>query len=135
MGTVVVVGLGPAGPDLISAATVDEIGRNPTRFLRTRRHPAASAVPDAESFDDIYDTAETLRDVYRRIVDTVVAAAAEHGEVLYAVPGSPFVAERTVVLLRERHDVAVHVLPALSFLDLAWAALGVDPLDTGVRLV
>ena len=27
------------------------------------------------------------------------------------------------------------VLPALSFLDLAWAALGIDPLAVGVRLV
>ena len=26
-------------------------------------------------------------------------------------------------------------MPALSFLDLAWAALGVDPLAAGVRLV
>jgi tetrapyrrole methylase family protein/MazG family protein len=42
------------------------------------------------------------------------------------------------VLLRARADdgdVAISVLPALSYLDLAWAALGVDPLASGVRLV
>ena len=34
-----------------------------------------------------------------------------------------------------RRRVEVTVLPALSFLDLAWAALGIDPLAEGVRLV
>ena len=44
-------------------------------------------------------------------------------------------AERTVDLLRADGRVEVTALPALSFLDLAWAALGVDPLAEGVRLV
>ena len=55
--------------------------------------------------------------------------------VVYAVPGSPLVAERSVELLRADDRVDVTVLPALSFLDLAWAALGVDPLAAGVRLM
>jgi tetrapyrrole methylase family protein/MazG family protein len=61
-----------------------------------------------------------------------------HGEVVYAVPGSPLVAERTVVLLQERAATGVidlAVLPALSFAELVWARLGVDPLAAGVRLV
>ncbi|HEY1279063.1 MAG TPA: nucleoside triphosphate pyrophosphohydrolase, partial [Acidimicrobiales bacterium] len=41
----------------------------------------------------------------------------------------------TVELLRADGRVAVTVLPALSYLDLAWGALGVDPLAAGVRLV
>ena len=53
---------------------------------------------------------------------------------VYAVPGSPLVAERTVDLLRADGRVDVTALPALSFLDLAWAALGIDPLAEGVRL-
>jgi tetrapyrrole methylase family protein/MazG family protein len=51
------------------------------------------------------------------------------------VPGSPFVAERTVELLRADARVAVEALPALSFLDLVWARLGVDPVAAGVRVV
>ena len=57
------------------------------------------------------------------------------GEVLYAVPGSPLVAERTVELLRADGRVEVEVVPGLSFLDLAWARLAIDPLAAGVRLV
>ena len=54
------------------------------------------------------------------------------------MPGSPLVAERTVTLLRERAtagDLELVVEPALSYLDLAWEALGIDPLAAGVRLV
>jgi tetrapyrrole methylase family protein/MazG family protein len=45
------------------------------------------------------------------------------------------VAERTVELLRADDRVELTVVPAPSFLDLAWAALGIDPLSEGVRLV
>jgi len=31
--------------------------------------------------------------------------------------------------------VDLTIVPALSFLDLAWERLGIDPLDAGVRLV
>lgn len=132
---VVVVGLGPAGADLLTAGTVAALERVPHRFLRTRRHPAAEAVADATSFDDLYETAESFELVYASIVEAVVAAATEHGEVLYAVPGSPVVAERAVELLLADVRVEVDVLPALSFLDLAWARLGVDPVALGARLV
>jgi tetrapyrrole methylase family protein / MazG family protein len=51
------------------------------------------------------------------------------------VPGSPAVAERTVELLLADGRVAVDVLPAMSFADLAWVRLGIDPVERGVRLV
>lgn len=132
------VGLGPAGPDLVTSATTAAITRIAVRFLRTTRHAAASVVEPAESFDDVYEQATSLEEVYRAIVDRLVAAADEHQEVLYAVPGSPAVAERTVALLHEEAKagrIELDVLPAMSFADLAWARLGVDPVDLGVRLV
>ena len=103
--------------------------------MRTTRHPSASLVDGAGSFDDVYETGSSLEAVYAQIVEALVGAAATSGEVLYAVPGSPSVAERTVELLRDDDRVEVEVLPALSFLDLVWARLGVDPLAAGVRLV
>jgi tetrapyrrole methylase family protein/MazG family protein len=133
--TVVVVGLGPAGPDLLTTAAVDALASIPNRYLRTTRHPAALAVSDAVSFDPVYESAASLDDVYAGIVDALAEAAAEHGTVLYAVPGSPLVAERTVELLRADSRVDVRLVPALSFLDLAWAAIDVDPVAEGVRMV
>jgi tetrapyrrole methylase family protein / MazG family protein len=133
--TVVVVGLGPAGPELLTTAAVEALASTSHRYLRTTRHPAAIAVEGAVSFDSVYESAASLDDVYAGIVDALAEAAAEHGTVVYAVPGSPLVAERTVELLRDDKRVDVRLVPALSFLDLAWAALGVDPVAQGVRCV
>lgn len=135
-----VVGLGPGGPELITAETRKLISGAGTVYLRTTRHPAAAAFPGATSFDDRYESESTFDDVYRAIVADLVAAAHRSGTVVYAVPGSPVVAERTVCLLREdaavvSGEVTVVVHPALSFLDVAFTRLGVDPVTTGVRIV
>jgi tetrapyrrole methylase family protein/MazG family protein len=132
---VVVAGLGPAGPDLLTAGTLAALDTIPHRYLRTRRHPAAAAVPDAVDFDHLYESEPSFEAVYAAIVEAVVAGAVDHGEVLYAVPGSPVVAERAVELLVADPRCEVAVLAALSFLDLAWARLAVDPVALGARLV
>jgi tetrapyrrole methylase family protein/MazG family protein len=133
--TVVVVGLGPGDHRYVTAHTLATIDSTPKRYLRTARHPSAHLVPGAESFDHVYDQADTFADVYATIAEQLVAAATEHGEVLYAVPGSPLVLERTVRLLRADRRIECRVLPAMSFLDLAYARLGIDPVEAGVRLV
>lgn len=138
MGTPVVdvVGLGPGGPDLVTAGTLAVLASGRPTYLRTTRHPAASVVPaGATSFDRRYEQAESIDEVYRGIVDELVAGASEHGSVVYAVPGSPVVAEHTVELLLAEDRVRTVVHPALSFLDLTWSRLGVDPVELGVRLV
>ncbi|MEO1064607.1 MAG: MazG family protein [Actinomycetota bacterium] len=135
MSRVVVVGLGPADADLITPATAALIAAAEHRFLRTRRHPAAAVVDGATTFDDVYDSADSFDEVYATIVERLVAAATEHGEVLYAVPGSPRVLERSVEQLLDDDRVETVVHPAMSFLDVVWARLGIDPVETGVRLV
>ena len=132
--TVVVGGLGPAGPEMVTKSVLDAVADAPAVFLRTTRHPAAASF-EGESFDALYESAADMDEVYAGVVEALVAAATEHGSVLYLVPGSPLVAERSVALLRADPRVEVRVLPAMSFLDLAWDRLGVDPLDAGVRLV
>jgi tetrapyrrole methylase family protein / MazG family protein len=131
---VTVVGLGPAGAELLGPGVAETMARARRAFVRTARHPAASAFDWAGSFDHLYESADTFDEVYAGIVDDLVAAAREGGDVAYAVPGSPLVAERTVDLLRQDERVDVIVVPALSFLDLAWSRLAIDPLDEGVRL-
>ena len=132
---VVVVGLGPGDVDLLTIGSRDALERIPTRFVRTTRHPAARIIPDAESFDAVYEAGTALDAVYRSIADRLAAAALEAGEVVYAVPGSPVVAEHTVELLLADERIDVELVPALSFLDLAWARLGIDPVGVGVRVV
>ena len=132
MPTVVVVGLGPGGPDLVTAETHALLDRYADRrWVRTTRHPAAASIGWSGSFDAVYESEPSLDAVYAAIVERLVSL----GDVLYAVPGSPAVAERTVDLLRADGRVTVEVRPAMSFLDLVWARLGVDPVAAGVRVV
>lgn len=136
-GRVVVVGLGPAGSELVVPLARTALQEAARAYARTSRHPAVADLAAAgitfETFDSLYDEGATLDAVYESIVDALCAAAEQYGEVCYAVPGSPSVAERTVAMLRER-DVDVEVVAGLSFADLAWARLGVDPID-GARVV
>ena len=141
-GRVVVVGLGPAGADLLLPAARTALAAAPVRYARTARHPAVAALAadglDLTPLDDRYETADDLDGVYRAIVAALLDAAAEHGEVAYAVPGSPALAERTVTLLREAAaagTVELTVVAGLSFADLAWTRLGVDPLEGLARVV
>ncbi|MYG93416.1 MAG: nucleotide pyrophosphohydrolase [Acidimicrobiia bacterium] len=139
MRRVIVVGLGPAGPELLTEQVRSAIRRTSRRFVRTNRHLAAEAVAPFESFDHVYEQAASLEEVYHTIVERLLAAS-EDEEVLYAVPGSPLVAERTVELLRvqaglAQGDLELEVLAGLSFWELAWERLGIDPLAAGVRLV
>ncbi|MBM3658169.1 MAG: MazG family protein [Actinobacteria bacterium] len=141
MTRVVVVGLGPAGADLLVPRARAEIERVAARYVRTARHPAVDELAadgmTFTAFDAVYDAADAIDDVYPRIVEALLGAAAEHGEVLYAVPGNPVVAERSVQLLHARAasgEVALTVVPGVSFAELAWAHVGVDPLG-GARVL
>ena len=129
------MGLGPGSHDHVTVETRNEIARATHRYLRTEVHPSADLVEGATTFDHLYDTADTFDDVYTEIAEALAAAAAEHGEVLYAVPGSPLVLERTVRHLLDRDDIECDLRPAMSFLDVAWARLGIDPVEAGARLV
>jgi tetrapyrrole methylase family protein/MazG family protein len=134
---VVVVGLGPAGADLLLPAARAALERVPIRFVRTARHPAvADLAADGvtlEALDLLYDTADDLDTVYAAIADRVVETARERGEILYAVPGSPTIAERSVELIRAA-GVDVELIPGISFVDLAWWRLDIDPMH-GARVV
>lgn len=137
---IIIVGLGPAGSDLLLPAARSAIERVPARYTRTTRHPCVEELQyeglQFSTFDGIYELEEYIASVYEKIVGILIDVARARGEVLYAVPGSPAVAETTVELLRSA-DVALEleVIPGLSFADLAWARLGVDPMHAGARVV
>lgn len=137
MGTITVVGLGPADESLVTDQTRVAIATASRRFVRTRQHRAAQIMPDAVAFDDEYDTGESFEAVYQAISERLIREAAQ-GDLLYAVPGSPLLLERSVELLRDAaalRRVKVEVLAAMSFLDIAWSRLGIDPVASGTRLV
>ena len=134
--TITICGLGPGASDLLTQRTSAILAGPEPLFLRTSRHPGAERFAvDAISFDPIYDSADSFAEVYRTISEALVEAAVANGRVTYCVPGSPLILERSVAQLRARHDVAIELVPAISFLDETWARLAVDPVEEGVRLI
>lgn len=145
-----VIGLGPGREGLVSAETLDVIDNSTVRIARTVQHPSIGLLNrptrcGSEDFtihycDDFYESLDTFDEVYTAIVELVVSEARQYGHVLYCVPGSARVAESTVERLEAlcascgHSDIEVVIHPALSFLDLTWVELGIDPVDVGVRI-
>ena len=135
-----VAGLGPGDAGLITRETWTRIGAAEHILLRTRIHPTVEALDAAEisyeTYDAFYEEADDFDLLYERIVDDLLTRVRE-SDVLYLVPGSPFVAERTVQLLRERaieEGIPLEILPAMSFLEIIFAAVGLDPVH-GLSIV
>lgn len=132
---VTVVGLGPGDPALLTLSAVRVIGQHGEAFLRTRRHPAVAGLPSSvrlESFDAVYDAAEDFAAVYSEIVARLIGLARRPEGVIYAVPGDACVGEASVGLLRQaaaQAGLPFTIIPGVSFLEPALAALGLDALD------
>ncbi len=133
---ITIVGLGPAAMNLVPQGTVNLLRSARLVILRTGRHPAAeelsAAGVNATTCDDLYETKATFEEVYAAVVQRVLSAATD-GPVVYAVPGDPLVAERTVqgLLAAARADkkLNIQVIPALGALNMILARLQLDPGD------
>ena len=118
-----IVGLGPAGLDQLSLGAYKAILEADELYVRTAHHPAVEEIQRPFfSFDSLYDEAENFEDLYQEIASRLVEISKEK-DIVYAVPGSPYVAERSVELLLEEDP---RVFPGASFLDVVCGALGID---------
>lgn len=138
-----VLGLGTGDEDRLTLGCFKKLKSGAPLYLRTDRHPMVELLRRNDihfaSFDDVYEAEATFERVYERIADRLIELARQQaeGELLYAVPGHPMVAERTVQLLRERCPAAGVVLAmegGESFLDEAFLRFGFDPIE-GFRLL
>ena len=140
MGSITIVGLGPGPFGCLSLETWDVIRQAPKLLLRTAVHPTVedlrSRGVNFTSYDTFYDQGEDFDSVYRAIADDVIEQA-RVADVVFAVPGSPMVAEKTVGLIREAAvavGLPIVVLPGMSFFELLCNRLGIDP-QQGLTLV
>ncbi|WP_438435235.1 nucleoside triphosphate pyrophosphohydrolase [Gorillibacterium sp. sgz500922] len=141
--TLTVIGLGSGDENQLTIGIWKKLQAADRLYLRTARHPVVAFLQEHgiafESFDAVYDKHGDFSAVYDEIAETLLAAAeaADGGELLYAVPGHPSVAERTTVLLRRQaaeRGLAFEVLGGESFLDQAFLRFGFDPVE-GFQLV
>lgn len=134
---ITIIGLGPGSLDRVPKP-MRTLLLDPDCVLvvRTERHPAAeelARIRAVVSCDDLYETADSFDDVYEAITRRVIEHS-NHGQVVYAVPGSPMVGEFAVrKILQSEHDV--EVIPGESFVDAVLAEVGYDPLDRGLQIL
>ena len=133
---ITVVGLGPGRFGLITLESWQTMQAAAHLVLRTRIHPTVAEIEKRgltfSSYDGFYEEAPDFETLYRPIAEDLLRRATEQGDLVYAVPGSPLVAERTVVLLRElakETDTAVDILPGMSFVEVMYTRLGIDPIE------
>lgn len=134
MGEIKVIGLGPGRAGLITREAWELMTHAETLVLRTAIHPTVAALREAglsfTTYDGFYEQAPDFEALYRAIAADLVRRAAAGASIVYAVPGSPLVAERTVVLLRESaaaQGVPLTILPGMSFVEVLYTRLGIDP--------
>ncbi|NNN20088.1 MAG: MazG family protein [Acidimicrobiaceae bacterium] len=146
MGRIVVGGLGPGAIPIIDGRIWEIIGEVTEVVFRTDVHPGVAASrseiagrnPSVNftTFDPLYERAGSFETLYREMSDALLALAqTTPGVVLYLVPGSPLVGEKSVDLLRESDQGFVEIIPGVSFLELVWSALGIDPFGSGVTMI
>lgn len=135
MGSITIVGLGPGRAGLITREVWQLLQEADALLLRTAVHPTVAELERAgirfDSYDGFYEQAESFEVLYAAIAEDVVRRGAEK-DIVYAVPGSPLVAERTVVLIRslaEQKGVRLTILPGMSFMEVLYTQLGIDPID------
>lgn len=138
MGKITIVGLGPGDSRLITMGAWQALnGAGPGRlFLRTAKHPSVAYLVEQgvpfTSFDWVYEEKGTFEQVYQTIADTIAKEASRGQDLVYAVPGSPLVAEQTVQLIRSQarlKGLAVEVQPGMSFLEALYTRLDIDPIQ------
>jgi tetrapyrrole methylase family protein/MazG family protein len=135
--TLTIIGLGPGHIDDLTRRAWQIIESAPVVYLRTAQHPCVRDLPAiCISFDDVYESIADFAAVYEEIV-TRVLDKARAGDVVYAVPGDPLVAESTVIKLRARakmENIPVEIVNGISFVEPALKLLGIDALD-GLQLL
>ncbi|GAB4506425.1 MAG: nucleoside triphosphate pyrophosphohydrolase [Anaerolineales bacterium] len=130
----IIVGLGPGDPKLLTLEAQDVLTRAPEIYVRTRKHPTVDALPATavHSFDRFYEEYDDFAQVYTAIAHEVIRLARRDEGAVYAVPGHPLVGERSVQLalqMAREAGIPVRIVDGLSFVEPTLSALGVDALD------
>jgi tetrapyrrole methylase family protein / MazG family protein len=144
---IIVVGLGPGRWEDLTIEARGVLEAAPLVVFRTLRHPTVEALrarrPElaVESFDALYEHAESFATLYPQMTERLYALAAAQPPdqpLVYAVPGHPLIAEESVRTLRAgaaEHGVTIRLVPGLSFIEPVSDALEIDPLARDMQLV
>lgn len=133
---ITIVGLGAGDADQLPLGVFNILTSGLPIYVRTADHPVLREMKDKigsiQSFDSVYEMFDRFEDVYQEIAKILLKEAETYKHIVYAVPGHPLVAEKTVQLLlkeMERGKIDVSIKGGQSFLDAMFNALRIDPVE------
>lgn len=133
MGRIQICGLGGGDLDQLSVGLYRTLTTyTGTVYARTIDHPVIETLQTEgvtfQSFDDVYTARDNFQDVYQTITKRLIDLS-KTTDILYAVPGHPMLAEKTVQLLLADDTVKVEIIGGQSYLDDLFRAVKLDPID------
>ncbi|WP_395939818.1 nucleoside triphosphate pyrophosphohydrolase [Bacillus sp. 03113] len=132
---ITILGLGAGDLNQLPLGVYKALVNGSNIYLRTKEHPVVRQLEQEglsfQSFDSVYEQFDQFEDVYKTITESLLKNAGQEN-IIYAVPGHPLVAEKTVQLLLEagpENGIEIEVKGGQSFLDSLFQALKIDPID------
>ena len=136
-----IVGLVPGSPDALTIGAVKALEESKNLYFRTEKHPTVDYLKNGlKSFktcDNYYEEGSSFDEVYSNIANEMIEEYKKYGELVYAVPGHPLVAERSVlnlINLCNENNIEYKILPAVSFVDAMMDRLQIDPIE-GLKII
>ncbi|MGL4741886.1 MAG: nucleoside triphosphate pyrophosphohydrolase [Sarcina sp.] len=136
-----IIGLGNRGLEDLTVKAYKAIINAKKIMIRTRECYMAKELEQEgilfESYDEKYNTSSLFSELYDFIVKDIIKKEKEFGEIIFAVPGHPFIAEKAVQNLIEQcraKNIEYEVLSSTSILDYVMENLEIDISD-GFKIV
>jgi tetrapyrrole methylase family protein/MazG family protein len=135
MNEITILGLGAGDLEQLPLGIYKKLVQMEQCYVRTADHPVIGDLKregiNFTAFDGIYEKHDQFEAVYEEIAETLLDEASNRS-VLYAVPGHPMIAEKTVQLLLEKGPalgIAIKLEGGQSFLDPLFQAVRIDPIE------
>lgn len=136
-----IIGLGPGASDALTVGALRVLEESDNIYFRTEIHPTVDFIRsrniEFKTYDHFYNSGESFDEVYKNIAEDLIKVYKETGNVVYAVPGHPLVAEKSVSNLMElckEGNIEYEILPAVSFIDAMMDRLQIDPIE-GLKVI
>lgn len=136
-----IVGLGPGAPEALTIGAVKTLEESENLYFRTEKHPTVDylrgKLKGFKTCDNYYEEGSSFDEVYQNIANDIIEEYKKTKDLVYAVPGHPLVAERSVlniIELCEKNDIEYTILPAVSFVDAMMDRLKIDPIE-GLKII
>jgi tetrapyrrole methylase family protein / MazG family protein len=136
-----ILGLGPGAEDALTLGTIRILKEEKHVYLRTKIHPTVEYLESTginfETYDEKYENCKSFDDVYNSIAEDLIQKHEKYDNIVYAVPGHPLVAEKSVKILIElanQQNIDTEIVPAVSFVDALMERLKIDPIN-GIKII